>query len=561
VSSRSFLVRRLVAGALAALALSLVAIGPALAHPLGNFTINHYAGIRVRADAVLVDVVIDRAEIPAFAEVARLDADGDGRVADAEAAGAAPDGCRALAGSLRLEVGGGTRALEPVAAGLSFPPGTGGLATMRSVCVYVATLPAPFAAGTQVRFVDASFSERIGWREVVVEGDGTTIAGDLPAGGMSDRLTAYPTDLLAQPPDVREVTFSASPGGPVAPPLTLTDAVLLPGAPMVPGLAVGGVPAAAGPVAAVPGGIIPAELSDLLGSSDLSPFAIFVALLVAAALGAGHALTPGHGKTIMAAYLVGSRGTARHAVGLGLSVALSHTIGILVLAGLVVAAGEALPPERFQRIAPIVSAVVVLAIGVWMVVGEVRRRWAHAPALALAGVGGQRLAVARVPGSADHGHAHPHGSEHDHEHTHGDRSHDHGHEHGHGPLRHRHDAPAKSSLSWQGLFTLGLAGGIIPSTSALLILLATVATGQAAYGLLLVVAFGLGMAAVMVAIGLALVLARERVEQAAASADTAGRAPRLLASTMSAAPTVGSIVVLALGVVLTVQAIGGVSAL
>jgi ABC-type nickel/cobalt efflux system permease component RcnA len=246
-----------------------------------------------------------------------------------------------------------------------------------------------------------------------------------------------------------------------------------------------------------------------------------------------------------------------------------------VLSALVVAAGEALPPEWFQRIAQILSAVVVVGIGVWMVAAEVRRRWVRAPVLALAGVGfggtGLPQAVApthRLEGvDDDHPHAsehlhHQHGAgdhAHDQRHAHGDHAHDqrqeHG-EHGHGPFRHRHDAPAGASLSWRGLFTLGLAGGIIPSTSALLILLATVATGRATYGLVLVVMFGLGMAAVMVAIGLTFVLARERIERVAGDRARSGRSRPAVAA-LSAAPAVGSVVVLALGVVLTAQAIGG----
>src|SRR4029077_15211750 len=115
------------------------------------------------------------------------------------------------------------------------------------------------------------------------------------------------------------------------------------------------------------------------------------------ALGAGHALTPGHGKTLMAAYLVGARGTPLHAAGLGLSVALSHTLGILVLAGLVVGAQGVLPPDVVVRTAPVIAAASIVAIGGWMLFGEGRRRW--------------RLWAAAA-GDRDHAHAAQH--EHDH---------------------------------------------------------------------------------------------------------------------------------------------------
>ena len=108
--------------------------------------------------------------------------------------------------------------------------------------------------------------------------------------------------------------------------------------------------------------------------ADLTPVVLLLSVLTAAGLGAGHALTPGHGKTLMAAYLVGTRGTPRHALALGLSVSVSHTVGILVLAGLVVGAADVLPPDVVVRWAPVVAAVSIVVIGAWMLVGELRRR-------------------------------------------------------------------------------------------------------------------------------------------------------------------------------------------
>ncbi len=213
-------------------------------------------------------------------------------------------------------------------------------------------------------------------------------------------------------------------------------------------------------------------------------------MLTALALGAGHALTPGHGKTLMAAYLVGTRGTPLHAVGLGLSVSLSHTVGILVLAAVVIGAADVLPPDLVVRTAPVVAAISILAIGAWMLIGEWRRRHtarAHAAAHA-------------------HGHDHDHADDHDH---------DHGSTiaHRHGGIAHSHAPAAGSTITWRSLFVLGLAGGLIPSTSALLILLGAIAAGRPGFGFVLVVVFGLGMAAVMGGIGLALVLARERLDR------------------------------------------------
>ncbi len=217
-----------------------------------------------------------------------------------------------------------------------------------------------------------------------------------------------------------------------------------------------------GGAGAVPGGVGGGDLPAIFRAADLSPVVLLVSLLTAAALGAGHALTPGHGKTLMAAYLVGTRGTPLHAAGLGLSVTLSHTLGILVLAALIVGAEGVLSPDTVVRGAPIVAAISILAIGGWMLFGEARRRWRA--------------------GAADRAHqaAHAHGAAHDHaadaagahDHDQGDEAH---HDnaaddpvgtHSHGGVAHSHLPPSGTTITWRGLFVLGLAGGLIPSTSA-----------------------------------------------------------------------------------------------
>ena len=493
---------RLVRGLAAGLALSVVVPVAALAHPLGNFTINHYAGIRVRPAEILVDAVIDMAEIPTFQVRQEIDLDGDGEVAPAEEAAARAEQCGELGRSLELSVAGARSNLGLVGADVSFPPGVNGLSTMRLVCTYRATLDAPIAAATSISFADRSFPERIGWREVVVEGDGVSVdAPGIPTTSPSARLTAYPEDQLAVPLDHREVAFTASPGGPAAGPWN------------VPETGVDAAPVSSG-AGVVPGGVR-AEVPSVF-TADLTPAIAVLALATAFALGAGHALTPGHGKTLMAAYLVGTRGTAVHAVGLGLSVTVSHTLGILALAVLVVAAQTALPPDVVVRWLPLVAALTIVAIGAWMVAGEVRRRR-----------GGPRDSEAR-----DHAHA---------------QEHEHEHEHEHGGVRHSHAPPAGSTITWRSLFALGLAGGIIPSTNALLILLGTIAAGRGPFGIVLVVAFGLGMALVLTGVGLALVLARDRIERL----PSGGRLGRVAA----AAPLVAAVLVLGLGIWLTGQAV------
>ena len=204
-------------------------------------------------------------------------------------------------------------------------------------------------------------------------------------------------------------------------------------------------------------------MSALTG--QLNPLIVLVAITAAALIGAFHAVTPGHGKTLMAAYLVGSRGTSSHALGLGLSVAVSHTLGIFVLALLIVGAQGLVAPDLVQRTTPVIAAISIIAIGGWMLLTEIRRR-----------VVTRRMGLAR-----------PHG--HDHGHVHHDRDHDHDHdpsvavaaEHDHGGVRHSHLPARGSTLSWRGLFVLGLAGGLIPSASALVILLGSMAAGRPAF--------------------------------------------------------------------------------
>jgi nickel/cobalt exporter len=561
-SSRTRSTRRVrfVAAASAIVAVLLVP-AVASAHPLGNFTINHYAGLRIEPDRVLLDVVVDQAEIPTFQARLDFDTDGDGEVSDDEADAGRVVACETLEPSLRLGLDGSALDLRLVEAGLTFPPGVGGLSTMRLVCGFQAVPGSALAAGAAVSFTDVSFPDRLGWREIVVTGSGVTVAaagnGELRAASTSARLTAYPTNLLTQGLHDASAAVVVTPGGPTLPPLSIDDATPVAGGgdisagtagvPPSPDATVTEPPSA--PVAnvvpngSVPGGVGAADLPAIFRAADLSPVVLLVSLLTAAALGAGHALTPGHGKTLMAAYLVGTRGTPLHAAGLGLSVTVSHTLGILVLAALIVGAEGVLSPDLVVRAAPVVAALSILGIGGWMLAGEVRRR--------------RRAAIAdRAHRAAhEHGEEHDHAHEHDHDHAH---EHEHDHDapagmHSHGGVAHSHVPPAGTTITWRGLFALGLAGGLIPSTSALLILLGSIAAGRPAFGFVLVVAFGLGMAVVMGGIGLALVLARGRLDRFDAGSP--------LGRVRGYVPLAAACLVLALGLYLTVQAIGGPAAL
>jgi ABC-type nickel/cobalt efflux system permease component RcnA len=228
--------------------------------------------------------------------------------------------------------------------------------------------------------------------------------------------------------------------------------------------------------------------------------ALALAVAVAASLGAVHALTPGHGKTIMAAFLVGTRGGRSRALVLGLAVAASHTFGVFVLAALVLGASTLVPPERLYPVLSGVSAIIVVAIG-----ARLLRVWAR-----------------------DRAHA---------------RDHLHGHEH-----VHRRSGPG--GAGWRSLVALGVSGGLVPSASALLILLAAVAVRRPDLGLLLVAAFGCGMASVLVGLGIALVGVRDAASRRPALVPVARRFGAYV-------PLATAIVVTVSGVVLSAQAIAG----
>ena len=518
------------AAALLAVVCVLLGASVAAAHPLGNFTINHYAGIRVEPERLVLDIVVDQAEIPTFQARQELDADDDGELSATELETARLEGCRDLGGSLTVVVADGP--LEPrlTMAGLAFPPGDGGLSTMRLVCGFDVPFATELEPNTRIAFGDGSFAGRIGWREIVVEASGVSLSpveGELREGSVSARLTSYPEARLQQALVDESIVFQASPGGPERPAEPIPDAS--PVAAGDPDPAPSAVPAGGAVAAgAVPGGVA-GEIPALFQTAEITPVVLLASLLVAAGLGAGHALTPGHGKTLMAAYLVGTRGTPAHALGLGLSVSVSHTLGILVLAAVVVGAQGLLAPDLVVRVAPVVAALTIVAIGAWMLVSEVRRR-ARTNGL-----------VAHTHG-AGHGHG-DHEAAHDHGDQHADAAHSHGgHAHSHLP------APG-STITWRSLFVLGLAGGLIPSTNALLILLGSIAAGRPSFGFVLVVAFGLGMALVMAGVGLLLIAARGRLDR------FGGRS--VVGRVRGWIPLGAAVLVLALGVWLTVQALAG----
>ena len=437
----------LLTAALAALVVPAVAS----AHPLGNFTINHSSSIVASGDRLYVDYVLDMAEIPTL---------------QARQAGGfdAPALSRSIAEKLSLTVDGRRVALRPVKQRLQFLPGAAGLRTTRLEVVLAGPTVREQAP---IRFRDDTYPGRLGWKEVVVlaTGGAGVVSSSAPAVSPSDQLRAYPKDRLSSPVDVTAATatFTAGSGH-------------------------GAAPAFSEPLETKPA----SGFTALVERRDLGAAGVLAALAIALFWGAAHALGPGHGKSIVAAYLIGQRGSVRHAIGLGGIVTVTHTAGVFALGVVTLALSELIVPEDLYPWLNLVAGLMVVAIGI----GVLRARLAHRRA-----------------------HAHGHHHHHDHSHDHAD-------------------------LSLRSLVTVGISGGLLPCPSALVVLLAAISLHRIAFGLALVLAFSVGLAFTISAIGLVAVLASGVFRRASFE----GRLVRAL-------PAVSALIILAAGIVMTARAL------
>jgi nickel/cobalt exporter len=428
----------------------------ALAHPLGNFTINTSASLVLRADEVEVEYGVDMAEIPTFQERGKIDADGDGSLSSEESTAYRNAACAELGSGLRLDVDATHARLAMHSSDLSLPVGQAGLRTLRLTCTFQTSV-APGPAHDLV-FEDTNYPDRLGWREVTAAGDGVTIAqADVPAVSSSLRLTSYPKNV--RPSNVRSATVAFRPGGALL--LARSDDAT---------------------AARMSGGF----LADFASRPDLSAGLVVLMIAAAITVGAIHALGPGHGKSLIGAYLVGSGGTLRQAMGVGAAVSVMHTASVLGLGLLVLSAERLFAPERVYPWLGLASGLVALGLGAALLVSRL-----HA------------LSERRR-----HGHDHPH--------------------------------PARP-LSRRGLIALAFAGGILPSPSALVVLLGSVSIGRTGLGLVLIAAFSLGLAASLIAVGAVAIRARDMAT---------GRLPARL---MRLAPVVSAGCIALAGVALTAR--------
>ncbi|WP_257231770.1 nickel transporter [Streptomyces sp. Rer75] len=503
--------RRVIAAGvlLGAVAPVLLPAGSAEAHPLGNFTVNRYDGLVITQDAVRVDHVEDLAEIPSAQAKAQIDKNGDDALSRSELSAWADTRCATAAEEARLTVDGRKTDVRVQRSAARNRPGQAGLPTLRVDCRLTAGLAHAQKAAIGYRPHDVGTGP--GWRELSAQGDRMTLTDSTaPTRSVSHRLTRYPKGQLSSPLDQRTATLRVEPGGPAL--------------------------AAATPASdrddAVGSSVLPRgadrwtqALTSMVARHDITFGFALTAFGIAVMLGAMHALAPGHGKTMMAAAAAaGGRSALRDVLTLGASVTVTHTMGVFAL-GLLVTAGSAAAPSVISWLG-IASGVLV----------------------ALAGAGLLRKAVRRHR----HVKAHQHQHHHDHDHEHG-HSHDHGHPHGHTHTHthdhgdgHTHTHEIRPTL--RGTLLMGFAGGMVPSPSAVVVLVGAAALGQAWFGIVLVVAYGLGLALTLTAAGFTAVrVGQEAAERLMARRERAGRGHKLLGVLHRASPFGTAAVVLVLG--------------
>ena len=558
-------------------ALTALSASPASAHPLGNFTTNTATRLVVYPASLILRYTVDMAEIPALQVRQELGVV-TGPVPAAVGDPWRDRTCASIARGLEVTVGGQAAALVAIPAHvLAFVPGQAGLSTLRLECGYkAARVASPGTAAVALAVRDTNFNDRLGWREITAVGDGVRLSGEVAAVSLTNELRSYPDGAATSPLHQREASFSATPDesrhapadGPSSSPSSVPTSV---GSRGNDGLT--------------------QRFQSLVAHRELTiPFAVG-AMLLALVLGGFHALAPGHGKTIMAAYAVSRRGRKGDILAIGGTVALTHTIGILVL-GTLVTASSKVSPAGALRWTSIASGVLVVCVGVTLVRSRLR-----SPRL-LAGLtdhdGGPGVHGHSHDDSHEHGHGHEHPHqhpdphEHPHPHEHPDpheHPHPHAHEHpdphehphpakevgaqvrshpsderfivtshAHGGWQHDHVLPAPGALvRRRELIAMGLAGGLVPSPSALVVLLGAIALGRIPFGLLLVVAYGIGLACTLIGAGLLMVRFESRVRRWTQSRGTVLGGG--LVAVVNALPLISGLAIIGAGMLLVLRSV------
>lgn len=447
--------------------LMFVFAGLAKAHPLGNFSINHYSHIEVAKSQVKLHAVLDMAEIPTFQQSQTIDTNKDGTLSQAEldvyAENITPD----YIANLLLTIDGQTIKLRPVAKNIALQTGSADLQTLKIKWDLIGDLSGLDAnAVHRLQFENKNNEERIGWNEIVVGRDGDINIFDSTAFGSSltNELKAYPSGVLTEMLSERkaEFSFTSSPLAAGVKPLQNRDGHI-----------------------STP--VEKDKFAELISVPEVTPSIILFGLIIAFGFGAMHALSPGHGKTVVGAYLVGSRGTVKHALFLGATVTITHTIGVFAIGLIMLFASNYILPETLMPFLSFVSGLLVLFIGLTLFKDRLFSSL------------GWKANAHHGHDHAHDGHSHSH-APHDHSHNHGDHAHD-GLAHTHGGSTHTHLPP--ENITWRNLLGLGISGGLLPCPSALVLMLSAINLNRIGYGIVLTLVFSFGLAATLTAVGLA----------------------------------------------------------
>ncbi|MBX3180041.1 MAG: sulfite exporter TauE/SafE family protein [Candidatus Hydrogenedentes bacterium] len=510
--------KRLFPGALIA-ACCLLGAPAAFAHPLGDFSINQYFILDATGPRPAVHYLLDVAEIPSFTELDLLDRDFDSEVSQDEVNTYLAQRIPQLAGQIELQINGEPAPLAADRYKLILLEGNAGMVVFNILLTLESEAGWPDGEAIKLSLASRNYPDEQGTREcLVLAGPNYQDAtADLPASELGNQAPV-PQEAIAAPVygnrgaaftlQLRPAQGAGAPGATPEEALEFawTSTARLAAEMGEPGMGAGiaaalidsgfreADPGAAKPLLQVADGVdantvasgtrqapdtlaarLMNRMSAIVRTRDLPPLLFALGLLIAAALGMGHALSPGHGKTVMAAYLIGERGTAWHAIALGIVVTLTHTWSVILL-GLVTLYFEGwLSEDQVNFWTGIISGGIIVAIGLVLF----RRRYQ------------QFLASAQGAGAAwrlDHGH-------------------DHALESG-APGPELAAAPSFWNVVW-----LGVSGGVVPCPAALIVLLLALKVGRLAYGLALILAFSLGLALVLVIIGLLVVRASQSMRQ------------------------------------------------
>jgi len=442
------------------------------AHPLGNFTINHLAKLAVANGSLNVRYILDIAEIPTFQIMQERVSKHDWTAAELQAWADAETPL--VRDALQIEIDGSRAALEPLAAHARLRPGAGGLPILYWVGTFRSTMISGVAHNITVN--DRVYENRqIGWKDIVVA----------PEREPTFELQRYPSALIASPRSKTNVELSVAASGAVV--KNVSNASLEPA------------PSQANSI------VRSTVLSDMFANPKQTPIFVLLTILAAFGLGALHAIEPGHGKALLAVTLVGARATSKQAVILGASLTFAHTIGVILL-GIALFFLASFVSETIYPWITLVSGIAIAVIGARALSRYMRTRvGAHAHA---------------HPHAHPRAHAHDHAHEHAHDDAHGAHvGHDHHHHapgelahqhhahegHEHGPGGHSHVIPGDEPINFRAAIWAAMGGGIAPCPAAIVVMLAALRLHKLGYGLLLIVIFSLGLATVLIALGIAVV--------------------------------------------------------